>query len=138
MNSSDFMHYFVAKNFQSFVFKPVSVWFYWAYVCSCFFNVTLPSFPNCATCRPLAFVGSFSKDLTTSQLNSFDSFEACCVANNLALPPAGVIDSLHKLKLEQLLYLHQQLPRIQEPFAHCSYGTMDRLTHGLRSWFQRS
>ncbi len=50
--------------------------------------------------------------LTTSQLNSFDSFEACCVTNNLTLPPIGVIDLLHRLQWEHPPYQCRQLPRI--------------------------
>jgi hypothetical protein len=68
---------------------------------------------------------------TTSQLNSFDSFEACCVTNNLALPPIKVIDLLHRLQWEHPLYQCQQLPRIQEPLAHCLYATIDCLAHYL-------
>ncbi len=77
---------------------------------------------------------------TTSQLNSFDSFEACCVTNNLALLPLGAINLLHRLQQEHPLYPHWQIPRIQEPLAHCLYSTVDHLTHCLcsqswRSWW---
>ncbi len=57
-------------------------------------------------------------------MNPFNLFEACCVANHLALPPVGVIDSLHRLQREPILCLRPQLPRIQEPLAHRPYGTV--------------
>jgi hypothetical protein len=71
----------------------------------------------------------------TSQLNSF---EACCITNNLALPPITVTNFLHRLEREHPLYPHRQLPRIQERLAHCLYGTKDCLAHCLCSRCQPS
>jgi hypothetical protein len=71
----------------------------------------------------------------TSQLNSL---EACCVTNNLALPPIAVTNFLHRLQREHPLYPRRQLPRIQEGLAHCLYGIKDCLTHCLCSWCRPS
>jgi hypothetical protein len=69
------------------------------------------------------------------QLNSL---EACCVTNNLALPPVTVTNFLHRLQREHPLYPRWQLPQIQECLAHCLYGTKDCLAHCLCSWCQPS
>ncbi len=71
----------------------------------------------------------------TSQLNSL---EACCITNNLALPPIAVIDFLHRLHQEHPLYPSRQLPGIQERLVHCLYGIEDHLMHCLCSWCQPS
>ncbi len=74
----------------------------------------------------------------TSQLNSL---EACCVTNNLALPPVAVTNFLHRLQWEHPLYLYprRHFPRIQEHLTHCLYGTKDHLAHCLcsRCWPSR-
>ncbi len=137
MNSSDSTHFSLSPKI-CVIGHQSSVSLVFPGLCLCLFPPRHTSIlpPLCHLQMAIGICWIFFS--TTSQLNSFDSFEACCVTNNLALPPIGVINLLHRLQQEHPLYQRQQLPRIQEPLAHCLYGTVDRLMHCLCSQFRHS